>query len=517
MPTPAVAAVDTPVPVPAATPERADAETLNIQFIGAVDLSDQSKSTLADLIASIQSGVVRIESGNTTGSGFVIDASGLVITNEHVVGNSQNVRVWLTDGRSHEADVLERDPVADLALVQLVGAGPFHAIAIADPGSARVGDEALALGFPLVDQIGNNLTVTRGIVSSIRQVGGVDLLQTDAAINPGNSGGPLVNVNGEVIGVNTSKIEETEGGRPIDNIGFAVSTNELESRLTVLGELGIVEAVVPTPTLTIYPTAGPTPTPSPIPTATSTPTPTPTATITPTPTPTPTPTDTPTPTPTSTPTATPIPQNLRAYLRQLEIEVNRVKELTAEVDTYGDIYPLPPEYGPEDNRDRRWFDRYASREFMNEEDYGMDSLLRVSYQLVEFLAPHAEKYFAELKYSDCEFCWMELDGFWILVQEGGWSSGSTRADGYSYTFVLPESETPLSMGYSVIYEGQVSRSIRDRSIGVVVEIDYGRVFHGRMYCDIVYKDVCALVLVGHSSGNDLPPSSILANYSRPNS
>ena len=76
------------------------------------------------------------------------------------------------------------------------------------PGHVRVGDEVLALGFPLADRIGNDLTVTRGIVSSKRSEGGVEQFQTDAAINPGNSGGPLVNSDGEVIGVNTSKIEE---------------------------------------------------------------------------------------------------------------------------------------------------------------------------------------------------------------------------------------------------------------------------------------------------------------------
>ena len=85
----------------------------------------------------------------------------------------------------------------------------------------------IALGFPFADRIGNNLTVTRGIISSTRTVDGVDLLQTDAAINQGNSGGPLVNSDGEVIGVNTSKIEEADSGRPVDNIGFAVSVIEL--------------------------------------------------------------------------------------------------------------------------------------------------------------------------------------------------------------------------------------------------------------------------------------------------
>ena len=517
VPTATSAVVDTPVPLPAATTESADAPMLNIRFIGAVDLSGERKSSLADLIARIQAGVVQIEAGSSSGSGFIVDASGLVVTNEHVVGNRSSVRVWLTNGRSYEADVVERDATADLALVQMAGEGRFHAIAIADQGSPRVGDEVLALGFPLADKIGNNLTVTRGIVSSIRKVGDVDLLQTDAAINPGNSGGPLVNIGGEVIGVNTLKIEETESGRPVENIGFAVSVNELESRLSTLGRLGIVGAAAPTPTPILSPTPGPTPTPSPTPAPTNTPTPIPTATLTPTPTHTPTPTNTPTPTPTYTPTPTPIPQNLGAYLQQLEIEVKRIKNFTVKVDTYGGIYPTPPEYGPEDDRDRDWFNLYAGREFTMGEDYGMDSLLRVGYQFAEYLAPQAEQFFSQLKYSECVFCWMELDGFWILVQEGGWTNLSEWADGYYYRFILPESQTPFGLGYSVIYEGRIDRSIRDRIIEADIEIGYNRVFSGSLYCDLVYNDVCALVKVEHLTGDDWPPSSVLAEYPRPNS
>ena len=148
-----------------------------------------------------------------------------------------------------------------------------------------MGDEVLALGFPLADRIGTNLTVTRGIISSTRTVDGVELLQTDAAINPGNSGGPLVNSDGEVIGVNASRIEETEGGRPVSNIGFAVSVIELERRLPALSGRPLASPGTPTPTLIPIPTSEPTWTPVP----TFTPVPTSTTTLTPTPTVTPTP------------------------------------------------------------------------------------------------------------------------------------------------------------------------------------------------------------------------------------
>ena len=319
--TPAPPDTSTPAPPATNTPASPDRPVVNIQFIGAADLSDESKSSLADVVESIQASVVQIIAGGGSGSGFIVDAGGLVITNEHVVAGERSVGVSLTNGRRYDGDVLERDATSDLALVQIDGTGPFDAIAIGDPDGVRMGDEVLALGFPLADRIGINLTVTRGIISSTRTVAGVELLQTDAAVNPGNSGGPLVNRDGEVIGVNTSKIEETDSGRPVDNIGFAVSVSELERRLPALGGRQPAALGTPTPTRAPVPTPEPTWTPAPTftpeptwtpaptftPEPTSTPTLTPTPTVTPTPTFTPTPTITPTPTPTRTPTPTPTP------------------------------------------------------------------------------------------------------------------------------------------------------------------------------------------------------------------
>ena len=298
-----IAPAHTPTPAP------------NVQFIGGSDLSGDSKATLADLIERIQDGVVQIINGGGSGSGFIIDSGGLIVTNEHVVGNARSVTVWHIDGRRYDADVLERDASADLALLQIDANDSFDSIAVGDSTTVRVGDEVLALGFPLADEIGTNLTVTRGIVSSTRNVAGIDLLQTDAAINPGNSGGPLVNMDGAVIGVNTSKIDESSGGRPVDNIGFAVSTAELERRLNTLQGRQIGKAGTPTytptvtltPTITATPTETSTPTTTPTPTLTPTPSFTPTITPTPTPTQTWTPTATWTPTPTLTPTPTPTP------------------------------------------------------------------------------------------------------------------------------------------------------------------------------------------------------------------
>ena len=313
---------NTPAPPATNTPPPSDRPALNIQFIGAADLSDESKSSLADLIETIQAGVVQVTTGDGSGSGFIITADGLAITNEHVVSGEGSVGVWLTNGRRYDATVLDRDATSDLALLKIDGGGSFKAIAVGNSDTVRMGDEVLALGFPIADTIGTNLTVTRGIVSSTRIENGVQLLQTDASLNPGNSGGPLVNLDGEVIGVNSSRIEETDSGRPVTNIGFAVSVSELQRRLPTLGgqfaSLGTpppaptpIPASEPTwtpaPTFTPEPTWTPAPTFTPAPTSTPTLTPTPTITPTPTFTPTPTPaaTFTPTPTPTITPTPTP--------------------------------------------------------------------------------------------------------------------------------------------------------------------------------------------------------------------
>ena len=246
-------------PAAAPTPEPTPASALNIQFVGAEDLSGESKATLADLVAEIQAGVVRITAGSGSGSGFIVDADGFVVTNAHVVGSSASVRVWLTDGRLLRGTVLERDTTADLALVQLEDTEPLTALPVGDPNGVRVGDEVLALGFPLSEAIGDNLTVTRGIISSTRTVEGIDLLQTDAAINPGNSGGPLVNRIGAVIGVNTLRIEETADGRPVTNIGFAVSAAELDRVLDAQRAGPSTGQAAPTVT------SAPRPTPTPAP------------------------------------------------------------------------------------------------------------------------------------------------------------------------------------------------------------------------------------------------------------
>lgn len=133
------------------------------------------------------------------------------------------------NGVEYTASVLGRDETLDLAVVKVTPDHPLEPMPLGDPSSVRAGDAVIALGYPLGDELGQDYTVTTGVVSSRRTYGAVEHIQTDAAINPGNSGGPLLNRNGEVIGVNTS----TYAG-DYDGISFALSISAVQENLDVL-------------------------------------------------------------------------------------------------------------------------------------------------------------------------------------------------------------------------------------------------------------------------------------------
>lgn len=169
---------------------------------------------------SLQSPQPRGKGG--AGSGVIVDSSGIILTNNHVVDGAGKVIVKLQDGREFEAKEWKTDPKTDIAIVQIEAEGSLPAAKIGDSDAMLVGDWVLAVGAPF----GLNETVTTGIVSAKSRGVGItdreDFIQTDAAINPGNSGGPLVNLDGEVIGINTA-ISTTSGG--YQGIGFAVPIN----------------------------------------------------------------------------------------------------------------------------------------------------------------------------------------------------------------------------------------------------------------------------------------------------
>ena len=153
------------------------------------------------------------------GSGFIVDASGIIVTNNHVVADADEIIVRLHDGREFKGSDVRTDSRTDLAILRIDAGEPLKSLRFGDSDGVEVGDWVVAVGNPF----GHELTVTSGIISAKGRGPGIaereDFLQTDAAINPGNSGGPLLNLHGDVIGVNTA-ISSRSGG--FDGIGFAV-------------------------------------------------------------------------------------------------------------------------------------------------------------------------------------------------------------------------------------------------------------------------------------------------------
>jgi len=156
------------------------------------------------------------------GSGVIIDESGVVLTNNHVVDGRNDVTVRLSDGREFKAEEVKSDPATDLAVIRIKGADDLTPAKLGNSDGVEIGDWVLALGHPF----GLEGTVTAGIVSAKGRSIGIPnraaFIQTDAAINPGNSGGPLVNLKGEVIGINTA-ISSRNGGN--QGVGFAIPVN----------------------------------------------------------------------------------------------------------------------------------------------------------------------------------------------------------------------------------------------------------------------------------------------------
>lgn len=164
------------------------------------------------------------------GSGAIIDNQGHILTNNHVVEQAQVLKVTLPDGRSFDAKLIGRDPATDLAVIQIQG-GNLPTIPLGDSSQLKIGEWVVAIGNALGLEGGP--TLTKGVVSALDRTITEDngasiagLIQTDAAINPGNSGGPLVNLKGELIGINTAVPGPTGQGVQPSGIGFAISINE---------------------------------------------------------------------------------------------------------------------------------------------------------------------------------------------------------------------------------------------------------------------------------------------------
>ena len=179
------------------------------------------------MVERVTPSLLHLFADKSGGSGFVVSAvgeRGMAITNAHVVADSNRIMAVNTEGEACEAELLAYDTGLDLAAIEVQFSTQLTAIRFGDSDLARPGEEVIALGFPSTVGYhpGQSPTITRGIVSGKRQHGSASYIQTDAALNSGNSGGPLVNLNGDAIGVNTFGIQSKE------NMAFALASNEVE-------------------------------------------------------------------------------------------------------------------------------------------------------------------------------------------------------------------------------------------------------------------------------------------------
>lgn len=177
------------------------------------------------------------------GSGVIVDSEGYILTSNHLVGNAEEIKVTLPDNREFDAEVVGTDSESDVAVIRIEGKD-LPSMKMGDSERLRLGETVIAIGYPF----GVGQTVTKGIVSalgrSLRLVNYEDFIQTDAAINPGNSGGALINMNGELIGINTAIVSRSGGSQ---GIGFAIpiklATSIMESIIkngyVVRGYLGV--------------------------------------------------------------------------------------------------------------------------------------------------------------------------------------------------------------------------------------------------------------------------------------
>jgi S1-C subfamily serine protease len=254
----------TTTPVTSTTPNASSGQSASAAAsAGSQDLSTAVEAVAQKVLPSVVYISVRTVSPTAfgfgqvvqgVGSGVIFDPKGYILTNDHVVGDAQSITVVLSDGRKFQAQLIGRSPQNDIAVIKIDGTN-LPVATLGDSDQLKIGQWVVAIGNALGLEGGP--TVTVGIVSALnrtlsaQETGGTTmehLIQTDAAINPGNSGGPLVDLNGNVIGINTAKIQSAEG------IGFAIAINQAKQIVQQLlsgtpqGYLGVAVVTV-TPAL----------------------------------------------------------------------------------------------------------------------------------------------------------------------------------------------------------------------------------------------------------------------------
>ena len=180
-------------------------------------------------------GVPETRKAMALGSGFIIDAKGIVVTNNHVIKGAEDILVRVNGGKEYKVTIIGSDPLSDIAVLKMETKDKFIPVKFGDSDKARIGDWVIAIGNPF----GLGGTVTSGIISARNRSIGLsryeDFIQTDASINQGNSGGPLFNMDGDVIGINTAILSPTGAS---SGIGFAIPSNSAKRVIDQLIEFG---------------------------------------------------------------------------------------------------------------------------------------------------------------------------------------------------------------------------------------------------------------------------------------
>ncbi len=235
-------ATSTPTPIPSPTPSPTASAIPVTSLPSITDVVEAVKPAVASVVVGAVGYNIFLQPvpEEKAGSGVIIDHRGYIITNNHVVEGAESIAVTIPDGRSFDATIVGTDPLADLAVIKIDG-NDLPTITFGDSSTLAVGEWVVAIGNAL--GLPGGPTVTVGVVSAtgrtIQEQTGValyDVIQTDAAINPGNSGGPLINLMGEIVGINTAKVSAVE----VSGVGFAVSSNTARMVAEELIEKGYV-------------------------------------------------------------------------------------------------------------------------------------------------------------------------------------------------------------------------------------------------------------------------------------
>jgi serine protease Do len=198
-------------------------------------VNQPTSNSIADLIVKFEPSAVRIDvSGrgfHASGSGVVVDSRGYVLTNQHVIDASTSINTTLKNGQQYSATIVASSQNPDLALLKLSSASDasFQAVDLGSSNDVFVGAEVLAMGFPLGTDLPGPASFTRGIISALRDMDGVQYIQTDVTINPGSSGGCLISFNGKLIGITTAAILPLNFDA--ENVGLAIPIDQVQKFL----------------------------------------------------------------------------------------------------------------------------------------------------------------------------------------------------------------------------------------------------------------------------------------------